>query len=196
MTSKFFEHLDDDLGGASVLAPKSELQAGTRMPADFVPAIERTFTESCKKCRGSGQFVGWSGRAVGNCFECKGTGKLTFNTSADQRAKGRAQAAVRRERRQDDVRAAAEAWSAEHKAEALWLTQTAARQRRHKMQLGTASITEGLDHKGIYYVVEWMNHGNFLRNEPRWFNTEQEAREWCKERGLHVVGWVLRKPGP
>jgi hypothetical protein len=55
------------------------------------------------------------------------------------------------------------------------------------LQLGTAKITEGLDHNGIYYVVEWMNHGSFLRNEPRWFNTKEEAREWCEDRGLRVV---------
>ncbi len=28
----------------------------------------------CRKCNGGGKFIGWSGRAVGDCFTCKGTG--------------------------------------------------------------------------------------------------------------------------
>jgi hypothetical protein len=37
------------------------------------PAPEMTGV-ICGKCKGRGKFVGWSGRVVGNCFTCDGTG--------------------------------------------------------------------------------------------------------------------------
>lgn len=46
-----------------------------------------TFEESCPSCRGSGVFRGYSGRIVGDCFKCKGTGKLSFRTAPETRAK-------------------------------------------------------------------------------------------------------------
>ncbi len=51
------------------------------------------------------------------------------------------------------------------------------------MKLGTAKIT----FLGSLWQVRWMNHGNFLRNEPRHFLTSDEAFAFCKERGLRVV---------
>jgi hypothetical protein len=129
-------HLDDlndplpSFDGSDQPLAKRELPPAT----PFKPALERVFEEPCSKCRGSGSFIGFTGRRVGPCFECKGTGKFTFKTSANQRAKGRAQTAVRRENRQDEVRQTAEAWSAEHKAEALWLVQASTRQEQLKNQ--------------------------------------------------------------
>jgi hypothetical protein len=51
------------------------------------------------------------------------------------------------------------------------------------MQLGTAKISTEQN----LVIVRWMNHGSFLRNEPRAFRTEQEARAWCAERGLRIA---------
>jgi hypothetical protein len=134
--TKFTGRLEDDLNDPLPSFDGSDQPLAKRgLPpvTPFKPAIER-FEEPCSKCRGTGSFIGWSGRRVGNCFECKGTGKHTFKTSADHRAKGRAQAAIRRERQQDEVRQTAEAWSAEHKAETLWLVQAANRQEALKAQ--------------------------------------------------------------
>lgn len=60
------------------------------------------------------------------------------------------------------------------------------------MQLGTAKITSRPPKFTAapatrLFIVEWMNHGSFLRNEPRAFLTEQEAISFCRERSLHVV---------
>jgi hypothetical protein len=35
-----------------------------------------TMQNTCHKCRGTGRFVGYSGRDCGECFTCGGTGKI------------------------------------------------------------------------------------------------------------------------
>jgi hypothetical protein len=55
------------------------------------------------------------------------------------------------------------------------------------MKLGTATITNEPRHNADLFVVRWMNHGNFLQNEPRAFVSEHEARDWCHEHGLTLV---------
>jgi hypothetical protein len=56
------------------------------------------YEEKCKDCRGSGKFYSYTGRYVGPCFKCKGTGKLTFKTSPESRAKA---AETRAKKRQE-----------------------------------------------------------------------------------------------
>jgi hypothetical protein len=85
MTKEFHDDpLNDIFSGKAPerVAPRSA-------PADFVPVLERAFSEPCKKCGGSGRFTSWSGRTVGNCFTCKGTGKLVFKSAPEARAKAR-----------------------------------------------------------------------------------------------------------
>jgi hypothetical protein len=60
--------------------------------ADLVPQL---FEEKCPKCHGSGKFVSYAGRVVGVCRACNGTGKKTFRTSADHRAKAKASRVAR-----------------------------------------------------------------------------------------------------
>lgn len=57
------------------------------------------------------------------------------------------------------------------------------------MQLGTAKITATPSRhlSRTLFIVEWINVGSFLHNEPRAFFTETDAREFCRERGLFVV---------
>jgi len=81
-------------------------------------------TEKCPACRGSGKFVSYSGRIVGNCFKCKGKGERTFRTSSQARAQARTSAADRKVRTQEETLAA---FAAEHKAEHAWLITTAPR---------------------------------------------------------------------
>lgn len=90
-----------------------------RAPADLLPAIERAFTEPCRKCGGSGRFGNF-----GACFACKGRGGRTFKTSSAHRATARANAADRKARKEQEAVAA---WQAEHPAEHAWLIANAER---------------------------------------------------------------------
>jgi len=89
----------------------------------YKPANER-FAEGCTKCRGTGKFISYAGRIIGNCFSCKGKGKNVFKTSPDVRAKARNSAADRK------ARIAAEgfeAFAAANPEAAAWLEATAPR---------------------------------------------------------------------
>ena len=70
------DDLSDFLGGA-VVAPALPTAPEYARIRETVPE----FTETCPACRGSGNFVSYTGRVVGNCFKCKGAGKRTFATS-------------------------------------------------------------------------------------------------------------------
>lgn len=70
-----------------------------RTPVQAGPYAEPEFSEPCKKCRGTGRFVGYTGRLMGQCYTCKGAGKRTFKTSADTRAAQRNAAAARKGRK-------------------------------------------------------------------------------------------------
>lgn len=67
----------DDLS-ATLNAP-ARAETSTRIPADYVPAAERAFTEKCPKCAGTGQ-TRW-----GVCFRCNGKGGKSFKTSPETR---------------------------------------------------------------------------------------------------------------
>jgi len=118
---------DDDL---SDLIDGDAKAPVNRAPVDYKPITERAFTEPCSKCRGSGRFVGYTGRILGACFECKGTGKLTFKTSKDFRAQAKAQRDVRanakRIEEQRDRDQQIEAFKTEHAEIYAWMTESAA----------------------------------------------------------------------
>jgi hypothetical protein len=57
----------------------------SRAPLAAGPYAEPEFSEPCKKCRGTGRFIGYTGRALGQCFACKGAGKRVFKTSPEAR---------------------------------------------------------------------------------------------------------------
>lgn len=69
--------------------------APVRQDATTFKSAEQRFEEKCPKCRGTGKFVGWSGRSFGECFNCKGVGKFTFKTSPETRAANRVATATR-----------------------------------------------------------------------------------------------------
>jgi Family of unknown function (DUF6011) len=117
-TDSLNDDLSDLLGGA-VIGPPIK-----RAPEGFTPATERIFSELCVKCRGSGRFVGWSGRAAGACFACKGTGKLTFKTAPEERAKDRAKYATSKQAARDEFRQT-------YKAELAWLAAAYDRQQKN-----------------------------------------------------------------
>jgi hypothetical protein len=72
------------------------------------------FVEDCPKCRGTGTW-----RPGYRCFKCKGTGKLQFKTSPDQRAKGRKSAAKSKAKKDVDNKLAF--WSGLTSSQAEWL---------------------------------------------------------------------------
>lgn len=74
---------NDDLSDLIGSGPRQEIV--NRAPADYKPAVERAFTEPCRKCGGSGLW-----RPGYPCFTCKGSGKQTFKQSAEKRAANRA----------------------------------------------------------------------------------------------------------
>lgn len=82
-----FDDLDDlnDSGTSSM----------TKLP-ESITDFGSIHIEACPKCRGSGRWLSYSGRVGGNCFKCKGTGKLQFKNDAATRAKQRAGAAERK----------------------------------------------------------------------------------------------------
>ena len=74
----------DDLDSAPVAAEEI-----------VVPAPEG-HVETCVKCRGTGRFVSYAGRDVGQCFTCKGTGKQVFKNSTEVRRVNRTTASARK----------------------------------------------------------------------------------------------------
>lgn len=80
-----------------------------------------TYEEACDKCNGSGRFVAYTGRVLGNCFTCKGKGTRRYKTSSEQRAKARDAAAARKAKQEAETATAADAWLAANPAEAEWL---------------------------------------------------------------------------
>jgi len=113
---------DDDL--SALFGGTGQPRPRPTPPADFVPVLERMHTESCPKCSGSGRFITYSGRDLGECFTCKGQGARTFKTSRGDRVKAKAQREDRQDRQRVDNAAAFEA---EHPAEWDWLKRTAGR---------------------------------------------------------------------
>lgn len=124
----------DDLFGGSNVVPINDAAAfaikalGNHRGAESQPPKGvKHYEEPCPKCNGSGRFVSYSGRTVGNCFHCKGTGKVTFKTSPEARAKGAEQRAAAAARKQAELVEKTNAWTAQHEAEVVWMGAAAGR---------------------------------------------------------------------
>lgn len=120
MTMITFDDLED-LPTSSGSAVNREEQIRQTVEAT---ATLQSFTEPCRKCRGSGRFISYSGRDLGPCFKCKGAGKVSFATPPDARAKARETSATRKAERKVE---AMEAFKAEHGPEAAWMIERATR---------------------------------------------------------------------
>lgn len=105
-----------------------------------VPALPSGYTEKvmyhdvCKKCRGRGKFIGYTGIVLGDCFACKGAGKKVYRTSPEKRAQVRAKTAASSETKRVENARASNEWREAHPAEVVWLAANAERQhqRAHK----------------------------------------------------------------
>ena len=51
--------------------------------ADSFPSPVTAFVQVCGKCQGSGRFIGYTGRDMGECFACKGDGKVKSRAYLD-----------------------------------------------------------------------------------------------------------------
>lgn len=90
----------------------------TLATAEYAKLKEEGYFEKCRKCGGSGQFRGYSGRSFGQCFACKGAGGKTFKTSPAERQANRVKAQDRKDARE------VEAWNAfvaQQPAVAAWI---------------------------------------------------------------------------
>lgn len=96
-----FDDLEEgeEFTGAPVVSPEqraAQVQRQVQKTAEMMPtAVKSPVVEKCDKCHGSGQFYGYTGRSLGACFKCKGTGKLTFASPKAERDHRRQKAAER-----------------------------------------------------------------------------------------------------
>lgn len=82
-TNPFADMVESDLDADTIGAPgflAAAAQYGATAEPDKFPRRDgRTGRNApvvdCPKCRGTGQFIGYSGRVFGNCFKCDGSGK-------------------------------------------------------------------------------------------------------------------------
>jgi hypothetical protein len=123
MTNSFADNFEDDFGTDASSAPavrKPVNPASSAHPT--APSMNNAFTtsyaEKCKACSGSGKFVSWSGRVVGECFKCKGKGEMFFKTNSADRARARDLAAARKGADAEKVLAK---FADQHPIEAAWI---------------------------------------------------------------------------
>jgi hypothetical protein len=120
---------------------------GVCRPTPEGPTV--TFDEKCPKCGGSGSWRGGRMSSLGHsrCTKCKGSGKLTFKTSPEFRAKSKAarQRAKVRKAEADGVAALKRwgAWLKEHEAIADWLTAANERGFNFATSLATSGLKFG-----------------------------------------------------
>ncbi|HEY3434266.1 MAG TPA: DUF6011 domain-containing protein [Solirubrobacterales bacterium] len=110
----------DDLDTAAV---KPTRDAGPQ-PANTAPTTIR-----CPKCKGSGRFVGFTGRDVGPCNPCKGTGQVSHDYDKRKAAyeKGQRTRASNEQRARAGRGTKADQWREQHPAESAWIDAAADR---------------------------------------------------------------------
>jgi hypothetical protein len=102
-----------------------------------------TYEEDCDKCNGTGRFVGYTGRVLGNCFTCKGKGTRQYKTSSEQRAKARDAAAAKRATEAANSALAAIAWLEANPVEGEWLREGVARGFEFAVSMRDALVKYG-----------------------------------------------------
>lgn len=154
----------DDLLGAPVqqrVLPQDPGLVAARAAAE-------SFTETCPKCRGTGKFVGYTGRVFGDCFACKGKGSKSFKTAPQVRAAARQRTAL----------AKAEV-IADHQAELAWLAETL--QRADRMPEGYATMLRDFQSR--------LQAGHSLSDKQMAVITKgmERSAQWKAERAQKAV---------
>ena len=135
MCSNDFSDLDSDLDDVFGPAPAGTPQITEEQHAVALNHLQNArhekpageYTEECPKCHGSGRFVSYTGRIVGNCFHCKGAGTVTYKTSPEERAKGKQQRQALKEKKAAEAAKKAGEWFAANLAETKWIAEASAR---------------------------------------------------------------------
>ena len=86
------------------------------------------FEQACPKCKGTGRFTfGYINVRSGECFACKGKGKMSFKTSPATRMKAKMASQKRAVAKVDAQAAKAQEWKDANPAEAAWMESSAPR---------------------------------------------------------------------
>jgi len=95
-------------------------------PAKAVTAEVTYFEQTCPKCQGTGRFTfGYINVRSGECFACKGKGKMSFKTSPATRMKAKASAQKRAVAKAEAQANKAQEWKEANPAEAAWMENSA-----------------------------------------------------------------------
>ena len=129
LTDNLDDNLDDLFGsepseGLKEFYKDFDLDGTAKAPTLTLVEEAPIFVETCKACRGSGRFTGYTGRVLGQCFKCKGVGSHTFKTSPEARASNRDGVARRKETKEQ---AAINTFAAEHAQTYAWMVSASAR---------------------------------------------------------------------
>jgi hypothetical protein len=111
----------------AIFAQPGQPTVEAKKPPASYAGVAASYTESCRKCGGSGRFTSYSGRVLGDCFACKGKGSNSFATSPEARAASRDRAAVKRVEKAHAVVESANSFRATYPAMTAWLEQAAKR---------------------------------------------------------------------
>ena len=86
------------------------------------------FEQTCPKCKGTGRFTfGYINVRSGECFACKGKGKMSFKTSPATRMKAKMASQKRAVAKVEAQAAKAQEWKDANPAEAAWMESSAPR---------------------------------------------------------------------
>ena len=107
------DQIDDIFGG--------DLSTEDRAVGYEMAKAQERFKATCRKCGGSGTFIGYTGRVLGNCFTCNGKGYRLTKTDPAVLEANRAKAAAKKVEQAADASARADAWLEANPVEADWL---------------------------------------------------------------------------
>lgn len=113
-----FHGLDDDMNWDDVPMTEADKAAGVTMA---LGAQHKMHEETCKSCRGRGRFISYAGRDVGECFKCKGKGKLYFRTTVEARLKAAAKREQSADAKRIKLQADRAAWVAANADDFAWM---------------------------------------------------------------------------
>jgi len=130
METNFFADLESDLPALDqcVDAPVGYLndalrfaQSGNENQWQRTKRLRERPIVDCTKCRATGKFYSYTGRYVGPCLKCDGTGKIAGLHMDDKSVRAREQAAARREAKKAAAEAAKVQWAQDHADVIQWI---------------------------------------------------------------------------
>jgi len=128
MTKKGQEKINfddlDDFGEGADIGSTAPPETAEEFIAQAPSQSHYRFEEKCKACRGSGQWISFSGRSGGDCFKCHGKGVRHFRSSPETRQRAREQKVVRGEQKEH---ANVEQFAAANPVLADWLDEASGR---------------------------------------------------------------------